>query len=643
MSERYLFRAPTGRPQDRGASPPRYRRETGPDGMIIERDVPVPVRGGVTVYADVFRPAGERPAPPLIAWSPYGKHAGPQLPERYPDGGVAPGQLSPYTAFESPDPVYWTARGYAVVNADMPGTWFSGGDATFLSPEEAACGHDLIEWAGTQSWSNGRVGLSGVSYLTSSQWTIAATRPPHLAAINPWEGWSDTYREVAGHGGIPETYFWPYIGERWGYGTGRVEDLGAETAAHPLFDDFWAAKAAPLDRIAVPAYVVASWSDQGLHTRGTFEGYARIGSERKWLDAHGGKKWGYYYSAEGLRRQQAFFDHFLLGRQTEIGDWPRVRYQVRDHGHAGTWKAAADWPLPGTSYQPLYLDATTGTLTRGRPAAAATVSYDSERTGRGRGRATFDFRFEAATELVGGMKLKVWMSAPEAPDMDLFVAVQKLDAYGDPTGFPFYAVFEDGPVALGWLRASHRELDQERSRPWQPVLAHRRELPLAAGQIVPLEVEILPSGTRFGPGETLRLVIQGRDVYRYPRPLIQAWHDDSVNRGPHVIHVGGEYDSHLLVPVLLGCVRERHLVRSRPLEPGSALGHDRRAGPRGGAAVRRPGVPPLPRGVADLRRGARGQQPAGPGPGRARDRSRRPGGDHARQRTGVAAELVRDR
>ena len=121
---RYIFRAATGSPRDRGAVAPRYRREAGPGGMIIERDVPVPVRGGVTVYADVFRPGDGRPAPPLIAWSPYGKHAGPQLPERYPDGGVAPGQVSPYTAFESPDPVYWTARGYAVVNADIlaPGT-----------------------------------------------------------------------------------------------------------------------------------------------------------------------------------------------------------------------------------------------------------------------------------------------------------------------------------------------------------------------------------------------------------------------------------------------------------------------------------------------------------------------------------------
>ncbi|MGH3149824.1 MAG: hypothetical protein ACRDOB_03720, partial [Streptosporangiaceae bacterium] len=108
MNGRYLFRAPAGSPRERGAGLPRYRREAGPDGMIVERDVAVPVRGGVTVYADVFRPAAGQPAPSLIAWSPYGKHAGPQLPERYPDGGVAPGQVSGYTAFESPDPVYWT-------------------------------------------------------------------------------------------------------------------------------------------------------------------------------------------------------------------------------------------------------------------------------------------------------------------------------------------------------------------------------------------------------------------------------------------------------------------------------------------------------------------------------------------------------
>lgn len=98
VGERYLFRPPVGTPAERGAKPPRYRRESEP-GVIIERDVAVPVRGGVTIYADVFRPADEQPAPPLIAWSPYGKHIEGQLTARYPDCGVAPGQLSRYTAF----------------------------------------------------------------------------------------------------------------------------------------------------------------------------------------------------------------------------------------------------------------------------------------------------------------------------------------------------------------------------------------------------------------------------------------------------------------------------------------------------------------------------------------------------------------
>lgn len=543
----YRFRSPTGRPQDRDAPPPLYQREVDGD-MLVERDVAVPLRGGVRIFVDIFRPAGERPVPPLIAWGPYGKHADLPVTRLYPDGGVAPGQLSAYTAFEAPDPVFWVPRGYAVINADIPGTWYSGGDATFVSPEEAAHGYDLVEWAGTQPWSNGKVGLSGVSYLTVSQWNIAATNPPHLAAINPWEGWSDTYREVVRHGGIPETYFWPYIAWRWGYGTTRVEDLATETTEHPFFDDFWASKAPDLSRVNVPAYVVASWSDQGLHTRGTFEGFKRISSRHKWLEAHGGKKWGYYYSPQGLWRQQVFFDYFLKEEPTEVLDWPRVRYEVRERAFIGTVKAATNWPVPDTDPLPLFLDAESGSL-RPDPAPAETSTlYDSERAGRGRSRATFDIRFDEATELVGNTKLKVWMSTPDAVDMDVFVALQKLDAYGDPVGFPYYAVFEDGPVALGWIRASHRELDPKRSVPLQPVLAHRRGLTLDPGQIVPLDIEILPSGTRFEHGDTLRLIIQGTDIYRYPRPLTQAFHDESVNRGRHVIHTGGTYDSHLLVP-----------------------------------------------------------------------------------------------
>ena len=230
----YRFCDPLGAPRERGGSPPVYRR-TVENGMVIERDVAVAMRDGIKIYIDVFRPADEKPVPPLIAWGPYGKHGHTNYHEVFPNCGVKPETQSRYAAFEAPDPGYWVPQGYAVINVDVRGTWYSQGHATYLSPEEAEDYYDLIEWAGTQPWSNGKVGLSGVSYLTSSQWRVAALNPPHLAAINPYEGWTDTYREVVRHGGIPETYFWPYLPGRWGRSTTRVEDLLTEDKGASLF------------------------------------------------------------------------------------------------------------------------------------------------------------------------------------------------------------------------------------------------------------------------------------------------------------------------------------------------------------------------------------------------------------------------
>ena len=113
----------------------------------------------------------------------------------------------------------------------------------------------------------------------------------------------------------------------------------------------------------------------------------------------------------------------------------------------------------------------------------------------------------------------------------------------------YYAQFEDGPVAVGWQRASHRELDPARSTQYLPVLAHQRALPVPRGEIVRLDIEVLPSGTRFEAGERLLLVVQGSDVNRYPKPAVYARHEDTINNGPHVLHTGGRFGSHLLVPV----------------------------------------------------------------------------------------------
>jgi len=549
----YRLRPPRSTPESRHGVPPRPRTEVRED-MVIDRDVEVVTSAGRTVQADVYRPPNNGPAPVLIAWSPYGKHDPAPIGRIYPASGVDPEWMSELTTFEGPDPVFWVPNGYALVIADIPGTWYARGPASYLSPEEAADYADLIEWAGTREWSTGRVGLTGVSYLTSSQWRVAALRPPHLAAINPWEGWSDTYREVARHGGIPETSFWPYIWERWGASTGEIEDLERETAEHPFFDAFWESKAADLEGIEVPAFVVASWTDQGLHTRGTLEGFRRISSERKWLYVHGRKKWQEYYRPELVHAQLKFFDRFLKEQPNGVDDWPRVRAELRTSFDApfgaDEFVESTDWPLPGVEYRDLHLDARDGSLREQAPDAEATATYAGLGDPFDPERVVFEHVFAGRTDVVGHSRLVLHLSAPEASDADVFVGLFKRDTAGAIVPFAYYAQFEDGPVALGWLRASHRELDDRRSTPFLPVLAHRRELPLEEDGPTRLDIEIWPSGTRFEAGESLVLVVQGRDLKRYPKPLVYARHDSDINRGPQVVHTGGRNGSRLIVPVL---------------------------------------------------------------------------------------------
>lgn len=512
----------------------------------VDYDVPVTLRDGNKIFVDVFRPAGETEVPVIIGWSPYGKHGAIEYDDVLPGADVDTSKLSSDVIFEAPDPGYWCAAGYAVIYPDPRGSWGSEGDASFGTAQEVEDCCDLIEWAGTQPWSTGKVGLGGVSYLAWIQWQVAAARPKHLAAINPVEGVSDFYRELYFHGGIPETKFIPLIAHLWGHSRGRVEDLEAMRELHPLLDDYWREKNAVLSSIDVPAYVVASWTDHALHSRGTLEAFKEISSPQKWLEVHGRKKWQYYYGDESVDRQRQFFDHFLKGADSGIDAWPKVRLEVRDRSYVGSWQEGTEWPPSRTAYRKLYLDGGTGNMTTQPLPEEQVVHYDPSDHSAG---ATFDFQFEEETNLVGHSKLRLWVEADGSDDMDLFVALQKIDAEGKKVDFPYYSTRDDGNVALGWLRVSHRELS-EKSTPEQPILRHERELRLERGEIVPVEIEIWPSGTRFAPGESLRVVIKGQDINQYPANLLTPQHVSDRNRGTHILHTGGRYDAHLLVPVL---------------------------------------------------------------------------------------------
>ena len=515
-------------------------------GLTIERNCTIPLRDGVEIFCDLYRPEDATSnVPLLLAWGPYGKHA---LTNRvfWPRSGVDPDWLSDLTAFEAPDPVWWGAQGYGVAVVDPRGAWLSGGDFHHNGIQEAEDCADAIEWLGRLPWSNGRVGMTGVSYLAGIQYLVAPLRPGPLAALNPWEGFSDWYREFAYHGGILETSFLPRACDNIQWSLNRTEDSWANITAHPLIDDYWLSKELDLEGIRQPAYVVASWSDQGLHLRGTIEAWRRMGSAEKWLEIHGQKKWAHYYRPESRARQLAFFDHYLRDRPTSLAAWPKVRIEVRERHGVAEERAENEWPLARTQYRALALDAASGTM-------GGHVSNQGEARYPARdGRIVFDHRFAEATEISGYASLKLWVEADGSDDMDLFVALQKIDAAGEPVGFTFYAFYENGPIALGWLRASHRALDPERSQPERPVHPHDREERLAPGQCVPVEIEIWPFSVRFAAGETLRLIVAGSDIYRREEGVMLPFplHEQTRNAGTHIIRTGGTFDSALLLPFI---------------------------------------------------------------------------------------------
>jgi putative CocE/NonD family hydrolase len=428
----------------------------------------------------------------------------------------------------------------------------------------------LIEWAAAREWSNGNVGMVGVSALAMNQYYAASRQPqtPHLKAIIPWEGFSDGYGDFVFWGGIPETNFsrslGPFKANLQKMPPGQAAKVWA-SAMDPVANQKVREENPRLELITVPALICASWSDKGLHTRGTFEAFRRIASKDKWLYTHGGKKWERFYNEDGLAYQKKFFDHYLKGVENGWKETPRVRLEVRDTRDEYAVRFENEFPLARTEYKKLYLNSKDGSLSS-KPAKKGKVVYNSEQGGD----ASYGITFDEDTELTGYMKVKLWVSAQDADDMDLFVTVKKFAGPCDtdsPTCRSLEEVVGKGRIAKGneirfrgmngynadmaargQMRVSQRELDEKLSTPWQPMQKFQGEKKLKPGEIVPVEIALLPSSTLFRKGESLRLFIQGYCPVDQPL-LVYDW---VINKGRHVIYTGGKYDSYLQIPVIPG-------------------------------------------------------------------------------------------
>jgi uncharacterized protein len=515
--------------------------------MNVRRDLTVTMRDGARLFGNLYQPDDEAQHPVVLSVTPYGK-------DRTPDrlvmffmrlSGVRFGKLncSRWTGFESPDPLFWTGAGYNVVQFDVRGMHKSEGRAGMLTPDDAHDYAELIAWCARQPWSSGAVGLCGVSYLAMSQWAVAALRPPALKAIVPWEGATDLLREFAYQDGVRESLFMRlWWNMRWRRGRNRrfslAEDFLKERDSRPLDDDWWASKRPVLENIDVPALVCASWSDHGLHTRGSFLGFERIGSSQKWLYTHGGRKWEMFYSDEAREMQRRFFDRFLKGEANGWDETARVRLATRRSLTQSVVRNEREWPLRSVVYTPLFLNAASESL-------ATEPSPDQSRI-RYADRARFRYVFAKETELTGSMTLKLWVSTSRGTDMDLFVKLRKFDSAGREVFFYGYNGFAKDGVAKGWLRVSHRALDLQQSRPGMPWHSHLRLDPVMPGETVAVEIEILASSTLFEAGSVLELDVLSHDADRYPA----FRHRPTVNLGAQTISTGGAHDSQLLIPVV---------------------------------------------------------------------------------------------
>lgn len=531
-----------------------------PVEIVLDKDVEVVLRDGVRIHVDVFRPVTSEKVPVIVAWSPYGKGQGGSVSVMGIFGlvGIDNGVVSGLEKFEGPDPAYWCAHGYAICNPDVRGVIDSDGDSVLWDRQEGRDCHDLIEWLAGQDWCSGKVGMSGTSYLAASQWFTAAERPPHLAAINPWEGVSDVYRDLVMRGGMPDTGFGRQLQEGSFFGRNRKEDLIAEVAQHPLMDDLWRAKIPDFEAITVPSYVVASYSNT-LHTAGTFRAWRRIASQQKWLRIHNSQEWPDYYAEENVEDLRRFFDRFLREQDNGWEQTPAVRYSLLDLQGGDRINLAAD-AFPPADVVPtrFYLDGPSRSLSVERPEQDHAVSYAVDVNPDA---VSFIVRFDSETILVGYPSAQLWVQAEGADDLDLFVLLQKLDAHGTPMQAftvpnhspAVHDVTEHGATILrykgsdGRLRVSARHLDAALSTEDVPAHSFDRVQKLTPGEIVEIRIELLPIGLVFRPGEQLRFVISSRNLLGTMMPGIREYVGQ--NAGRHVIHTGGEHPSHLRLPV----------------------------------------------------------------------------------------------
>ena len=570
------------------------------DGMRIDWDVPIEMDDGVVLRCDVYRPIKNGKYGVIMTYGPYGKllhfedayaDQYERMLEDFPE--IAAGTSEKYQNWEVVDPERWVPDDYVCIRVDSRGTGRSPGVIDIWSLREAQDLALCIDWAGVQSWSNGKVGLNGISYYAENQWQAASLQPKHLAAICPWEGAADFYRDMAHHGGILCNGFVKNWSEAQVYNVqhgkgsnGPRSRMNAEWVAGPVTmteeelganrnnfyedclarkldtDEYWQSRMPDWNKVKVPMLSTANWGGQGLHPRGNFEGFTQSKSKDKWLEVHGIEHWTHFYTDYGMDLQKRFFGYYLKGEKNGWNKQPKVQLQIRHPGEVFVERHENEWPLKRTEWTKFYLDPHDMSMSTTAQKRKGEAAYE----GFSEGVTFMTPPLEEDMEITGPIASKLWVSS-DTEDADLFLVVRAFAP--DMKELTFQGALDPHtPLAQGWLRVSHRKLDEKKSLSYRPYHTHDEEQPLVPGKVYEVDVEVWPTCINVPKGYRVALSVRGND-YVYPGDSsVQVgeyanWngcglftHNDPRDRPAHIfgggvkLHTGPKEQAYVMLPVI---------------------------------------------------------------------------------------------
>jgi predicted acyl esterase len=555
-----------------------YRNLSQPAHAITQdNDVAVPMRDGVTLLADVHRPAEPGQYPVLIAASPY--------PRQIQNLGAPAGFL------EAGASDFFVPRGYVHMIANCRGTSGSGGTFGFFDAQERRDMHDLVEWAAEQPWSDGNVGMIGISYFACTQMEAAVERPPHLKAIMPIAGTYDLYQSATHNGLMSSGFITPFL-SMIGMTSGQTNKLWRSTLVdamrkilltpgihkkfehangeaaiasikvllqlehepHP-WDDLWRAIAAEhpfhdewwdernllplLERIEIPVYIGCDWQNVPLHLPHTFTAFHGLKNSKHVQVAMMGEH-GLSWPWESLHIEAlAWFDHWLKGQDTGILEGPRFRYVLPE---AEGWRTSETWPVPEATHRAYALRADR-TLGEDEGEAGSRL-YMNLGAGLNRPRAS-------QTDPPAFLQ---WTTVPLAADLDFVGPIElQLDAVCTAPDTAFIAILQDvdeegnaTDITSGFLRAGLRKVDEAASKPGAPVLPCRNFESVPVGEKISYRIPLVPNARRIKAGNSLRLHLMTDDQNKEMPAMLEFRHASIGTSSFNTIFSS----SQLLLPVL---------------------------------------------------------------------------------------------